>query len=114
MAERTAQSWTTVRHFFVTRHIDATALDQYRESIVGAVESSHKVRLTHTDLLVALVARILSKHPRLNASWAANGIHLHAHVNMGVAIAVHDGVHQSAGATTAAASARLGDAPLRS
>jgi pyruvate dehydrogenase E2 component (dihydrolipoamide acetyltransferase) len=92
MAERTTQSWTTVPHFFVTRDIDATALGQYRESIVEAIESSHKVRITHTDLLVALVARILLKHPRLNASWDADGIHLHAHVNMGVAIAVNDGV----------------------
>ncbi|HYM75007.1 MAG TPA: dihydrolipoamide acetyltransferase family protein [Candidatus Dormibacteraeota bacterium] len=92
MAERTTQSWTTVPHFFVTRDIDATALDQYRESIVGVVESAHQVRITHTDLLVALAARVLLKHPRLNASWAADGIHLHVHVNMGIAIAVNDGV----------------------
>src|SRR6202043_1535569 len=32
------------------------------------------------------------KHPRLNASWSAEGIRLHEHVNLGVAIAVDDGV----------------------
>jgi len=32
------------------------------------------------------------KHPRLNASWSAEGIHLHGHINMAVAIAVNDGV----------------------
>jgi pyruvate dehydrogenase E2 component (dihydrolipoamide acetyltransferase) len=92
MAERTTQSWTTVPHFFVTRDIDATALNQYRERVVGEIESTHKIRVSHTDLLVALVARVLLKHPRLNASWGGDGIHLHDHVNMGVAIAVDDGV----------------------
>jgi len=92
MAERTTQSWTTVPHFFVSREIDATPLNQYRESIVPEIERAHQVRVTHTDLLVALVARVLLKHPRLNASWTAEGIRLHDHVNMGVAIAVNEGV----------------------
>ena len=92
MAERTTQSWTTVPHFFVTRDIDAGALNEYRDRIVGEVERAHQVRITHTDLLVALVSRVLLKHPRLNASWTAEGICLHDHVNMGVAIAVNDGV----------------------
>jgi pyruvate dehydrogenase E2 component (dihydrolipoamide acetyltransferase) len=92
MAERTTQSWTTVPHFFVTRDIDAGALHQYRERIVSEIESAHSVRITHTDLLVAVVSRILLKHPRLNASWSAEGIRLHDHVYMGVAIAVNDGV----------------------
>src|SRR5215469_15420503 len=92
MAERTAQSWTTIPHFFVTRDIDATSLNQYRERIIAEIESTHSVRITHTDLLVAVVSRVLLKHPRLNASWSAEGIHLHDYVNMGVAIAVNDGV----------------------
>jgi pyruvate dehydrogenase E2 component (dihydrolipoamide acetyltransferase) len=92
MAERTTQSWTTVPHFFVSREIDATILNQYREHVVGKIGSTHQVRVTHTDLLVALVARVLLKHPRLNASWTAEGIRLHDHVHMGVAIAVNDGV----------------------
>jgi pyruvate dehydrogenase E2 component (dihydrolipoamide acetyltransferase) len=92
MAERTTKSWTTVPHFFVTREIDATALHEYRGKIVAEIERTHKVRITHTDLLVALVARVLLKHPRLNSSWTAEGILLHDHVNMGVAIAVNDGV----------------------
>jgi pyruvate dehydrogenase E2 component (dihydrolipoamide acetyltransferase) len=92
MAERTTQSWTTVPHFFVTREIEAAALNEYRESIVAQIESSHQVRITHTDLLVALTARVLLKHPRLNASWSAEGIRLHDYVSMGIAIAVDDGV----------------------
>jgi pyruvate dehydrogenase E2 component (dihydrolipoamide acetyltransferase) len=92
MAERTTQSWTTVPHFFVSREIEATALNEFRKRIVAEIEKASSVRITHTDLLVALASRVLHKHPRLNASWSAQGIRLHAHVNMGVAIAVNDGV----------------------
>ncbi len=92
MAERTTQSWTTVPHFFVSRDLDATALNEFRNRVVDEIEQSHQVRVSHTDLLTALVSRVLLKHPRLNASWAADGIHLHDYVNMGVAIAVDDGV----------------------
>jgi len=92
MAERTTQSWTTVPHFFVTREIEASALNDYREKLVAEIERTHNIRITHTDLLVALTARVLLKHPRMNSSWTAEGIRLHDYVNMGVAIAVNDGV----------------------
>lgn len=92
MAERTTQSWTTIPHFFVTREIDATGLRRYRERMAPDIERVHNVRVTHSDLLVALVARVLTKHPRLNSSWTAEGIRLHQKVNVGMAIAVDDGV----------------------
>ena len=92
MAERTTQSWTTVPHFFVTRNIEASGLNEYRAKLAPEIERTHNIRITHTDLLVALVARALLKHPRLNSSWTADGIRLHEHVNMGIAIAVNDGV----------------------
>jgi pyruvate dehydrogenase E2 component (dihydrolipoamide acetyltransferase) len=97
MAKRTTESWTTVPHFFVTREMDATSLQDYRNRISAELEQTHPdpakiVRITHTDLLVALVARALLRHPRLNASWTAEGIRTHDHVNMGIAIAVNDGV----------------------
>ena len=92
MAERTTHSWTTVPHFFVTREIDATELNAHRDRLLGDNKDSSEVRISHTDLLVALVSRVLLKHPRLNASWSAEGIRLHGHVHMGVAIAVKDGV----------------------
>ena len=92
MAERTTQSWTTVPHFFVSREIEASGLNEYRERAATEIERLHRIRITHTDLLVSLVSRVLLKHPRLNASWSPEGIRLHDHVNMGVAIAVNDGV----------------------
>lgn len=96
MAERTTQSWTTVPHFFVVREVDAGALNQARNDLVPEVEKSHGVKLTHTDLLVALVARVLQKHPLINASWKVEGgragIRNNTEINIGLAIAVEDGV----------------------
>ncbi len=92
MAERTAQSWTTVPHFFVVREVDATALNQARQDLAPAVDKSYGVKLTHSDLLVALVARVLAKHPRMNASWVVEGVHLNADINISLAMAVSEGV----------------------
>jgi pyruvate dehydrogenase E2 component (dihydrolipoyllysine-residue acetyltransferase) len=92
MAERTTQSWVSVPHFFVVREIDATGLNQFRERTAGSIEKAAGSRPTHTDLLIALVARALSKHPRLNACWTGSGIRSYPEVNIGVAMAVKDGV----------------------
>ena len=92
MAERTTQSWTTVPHFFLTREVDAGALNEARERMLPAIERSHGVKLTHTDLLISVAARTLGKHPRLNASWANGGIVLQQDVNIALAIGVDNAV----------------------
>jgi pyruvate dehydrogenase E2 component (dihydrolipoamide acetyltransferase) len=92
MAERTTQSWTSVPHFFVVRDADASAMTEAREKLGSAIEKTQGVRVTHTDVLVALAARVLVKHPRLNASWTGEGIRLNPEVNIGIAMAVNDGV----------------------
>ena len=48
--------------------------------------------VTHTDLLVALTAKVLSKHPKLNASWDNGSIRMNPAINISVAMAVQDGV----------------------
>jgi pyruvate dehydrogenase E2 component (dihydrolipoamide acetyltransferase) len=92
MAERTAQSWTTVPHFFVMREIEGDALIASHKKLKTAAEQIHGERLTHTDLLVGLLARVLKKHPRLNASWNGGEIRFHSEVNIAIAMAVEDGV----------------------
>ena len=92
MAERTAQSWTTVPHFFLVREVDASALLSAREKLVLAPGANPNVKITHTDLLAAIVSRVLRRHPLMNASYSPEGIRFHSGVNMGIAIAVDDGV----------------------
>lgn len=92
MAARTAQSWTTVPHFFVTRDVDAGGLLEAHARLSVEVERAQGAKATLTDLLVALVARVLAKHPRMNASWAAEGIRHNAEINVAIAVAVEEGV----------------------
>jgi pyruvate dehydrogenase E2 component (dihydrolipoamide acetyltransferase) len=92
MAERTTQSWTTVPHFFVVRDLDAGALIEVRERQGSAIQQARGIKVTHTDFLVALLARVLTKHSRVNASWNDGVIRLNQEVNIGVAMAVDDGV----------------------
>ena len=85
MAERTTQSWTSVPHFFLTRDVEAGAL-------IAAREQLGRDRFTHTDFLIALVARVLLDHPKMNASWTGSGIRLNPAVNISLAVAVPEGV----------------------
>ena len=91
VAERTTQSWTTVPHFFLVREVEASALLSARENLLSSKVSS-AAKITTTDLLTAIVSRVLMRHPRMNASYSPDGIRLHPRVNMGIAIAVNDGV----------------------
>jgi pyruvate dehydrogenase E2 component (dihydrolipoamide acetyltransferase) len=92
MAERTTQSWTTVPHFFVVREIDAGPLVEALEKFRELADKVAGVRVTHTDLLVALVARMLLRHPRINSSWAGQGIRHNKDVNIALAMAIDEGV----------------------
>ena len=92
MAERTAQSWTSVPHFFLVREIDAsglvTAQKRYREEAEKSLKAVPRI----TDLLIAWIARTLAKHPRMNASWTGESIRSNAEINISLAVAVKDGV----------------------
>jgi pyruvate dehydrogenase E2 component (dihydrolipoamide acetyltransferase) len=85
MAERTTQSWTQVPHFFLVRDIDAGALIELREKLGPK-------NVTHTDLLVAITAKVLTKHPKVNATWDNGNIRLNPTVNVSIAMAVEGGV----------------------
>jgi pyruvate dehydrogenase E2 component (dihydrolipoamide acetyltransferase) len=85
MAERTTQSWTTAPHFFLVRDVDAAALVEAREQF-------GREKVSHTDLLIALVARVLVKHPKMNAQWTGDSIRFHPAINISLAVAVSDGV----------------------
>jgi len=88
MAERTAQSWTSVPHFYLVREVNASRLITWREQILQ--RSTEKV--TYSDLLVKIVAAALRKHPRINASWNDGKITLKQEIHVGLAVAVEEGL----------------------
>lgn len=88
MAERTTQSWTSVPHFALVREVDAQRLIAWREYVRSHLTAS----VTYTDLLVKLVAAALRAHPRLNASWEKGALRQHDTVNIGIAVAVDEGL----------------------
>ena len=92
MAERTTQSWTTAPHFFLSREVDCTELVAVRKRLGPEIERTRGVKLTYTDLLTAIVAQVLRKHPRMNASWTGDAVKANPDVNVGLAMAVTDAV----------------------
>src|SRR5207253_3343392 len=89
MAERTQASWQAAPHFYLAREVDAGRLLAWRESLRRRPGYE---RLTHTDLLVKLVAAALREHPRVNGSWRDGALVQNEDVNVGLAVAVDDGL----------------------
>jgi pyruvate dehydrogenase E2 component (dihydrolipoamide acetyltransferase) len=92
MAERTTQSWTSVPHFFLMREVDASELVAAQKRFNDTAEKTKAVAPTITDLLIALIARTLAKHPLMNASWNGDIVRLNPDINISVAMAVKGGV----------------------
>jgi pyruvate dehydrogenase E2 component (dihydrolipoyllysine-residue acetyltransferase) len=89
MAERTTRSWQSAPHFFLVREVDASRLGGWRDSLRRR-EGYEGV--THTDLLVKLSAAALREHPRVNASWRDGELAASDDVNVGIAVAIEDGL----------------------
>jgi pyruvate dehydrogenase E2 component (dihydrolipoamide acetyltransferase) len=92
MAERTTQSWTSVPHFFLVREVDCSALVAAQKKWSAEAQKTQSVAPTITDLLIALLAKVLARHPRMNSSWTREGIRSNPEINVSVAMAVKDGV----------------------
>jgi pyruvate dehydrogenase E2 component (dihydrolipoamide acetyltransferase) len=89
MAERTTQSWQSVPHFYLRREVDASRLQSWR---AAARSRPGQERASHTDLLVRLVAEALRRHPRVNSSWSDGAVVRSERINVGIAVAVDDGL----------------------
>jgi len=88
MAERMTASWTTAPHFYLVREVDVSRLVTWRER----ASKQTGVRITYTDLLVKLVAAALVQHPRVNVAWKDGAIVPHGEINIGLAVAIDDGL----------------------
>ena len=90
-AERLTKS-LEAPHFYLTSVVDAERLLALRAEAVRAVEGGDGVRVTVTDLLVKACAKLLRSHPEVNSAWAGDKILRHRRVNIGIAVAVPEGL----------------------
>ncbi|HEY4336324.1 MAG TPA: pyruvate dehydrogenase complex dihydrolipoamide acetyltransferase [Puia sp.] len=88
IAKRLAESKFTAPHFYVTMSID---MDNAVESRARLNEVS-PVKISFNDLVLKAVAVALKQHPAVNSSWLGDKIRINHHVNIGVAVAVEDGL----------------------
>lgn len=88
IAERMALSWNTAPHVHLTVEVDMTAVLGLKENLVRATGQKASV----TELVVKCAAYALREMPVVNASLMDNQIVLHEAVNIGIAVALDDGL----------------------
>ena len=90
IARVTSQSKHEAPHFYVTADIDMTRAMALRRQINESLDDGKRV--TVNDIVVKAVAMTLGAHPRFNASFKGDHLELHAAANIGVAIALQEGL----------------------
>ncbi len=91
IAERMTMSLQTNASVTLHTEVDATVFVELRGMLNDKLQA-REVSLTYTDLLVKVVANALREHPRLNATLTDDGIQLLPEINIGVAVALDDGL----------------------
>lgn len=88
IAKRLSESLFTAPHFYLTMKIDMDSAMSARTKI----NEIAPVKVSFNDLVVKAVAVALKQHPNVNSSWLGDKIRYNEHVNIGVAIAVDEGL----------------------
>ncbi|OFY86251.1 MAG: pyruvate dehydrogenase complex dihydrolipoamide acetyltransferase [Bacteroidetes bacterium RIFCSPLOWO2_12_FULL_31_6] len=88
IAQRLGESKFSAPHFYLTLSIDMDNAIDARKSIKDIVG----VKISFNDLIIKAAAVALKKHPKVNSSWLGDKIRYNEHVNIGVAVAVEDGL----------------------
>ncbi|HEY5358065.1 MAG TPA: dihydrolipoamide acetyltransferase family protein [Streptosporangiaceae bacterium] len=89
-AERLAASAREAPHFYLTVVADADELLAFRAQAND--RRAADVKISVTDLLIKACATALAAHPEVNVSWDQTRILRYRHVNIGVAVAIDDGL----------------------
>lgn len=93
IARRLSQSMQTAPHFYVTSVIDTEKLTALRQQINDyAAKDPQPVKVSFNDLIVKAVARALVNVPAVNVSFAEDRLIQHRQVNIGVAVALEQGL----------------------
>jgi 2-oxoisovalerate dehydrogenase E2 component (dihydrolipoyl transacylase) len=92
IAEHMTRSLATSPHAWTLQEVDLTELVAYRESQKEGFQQRHGVPLTYLPFVIQVVSEGLAEFPYLNSTWTDDGILLKRYVNMGVAVAIPDGL----------------------
>ena len=90
MARRMAESKRVAPHFYVTSDIDMTELLKLRKGLNELVGEG--ARISVTDMLVKGAAKTLQEFPEVNASFAEGKLRVYRRINIGVAVALDEGL----------------------
>ena len=89
IASRLAESKFTAPHFYLTIEMNVDAAVEGRKVINGQIAPS---KISFNDLVIKTAAKALRKHPKVNSSWLGDRIRRNDHINIGVAVAVDEGL----------------------
>ena len=88
IARRLSESKFTAPHFYLTMAIDMDNAIASRK----AISDNSDMKVSFNDMVIKACAMALKKHPKINSSWLGDKIRYNHHVNIGVAVAVEEGL----------------------
>jgi pyruvate dehydrogenase E2 component (dihydrolipoamide acetyltransferase) len=88
IAKRLAESKFSAPHFYLKMTVDMSAAMEARTKMNEVAP----VKISFNDIVLKAVAVALKQHPHVNSSWLGDKIRYNEHVNIGVAVAVEDGL----------------------
>lgn len=88
IARRLGESKYSAPHFYLTIDVDMDKAIESRK----AINEMPDTKISFNDLVIKAAAAALKKHPSVNSSWLEDKIRTHHYVNIGVAVAVEDGL----------------------
>ncbi|OGP87860.1 MAG: hypothetical protein A2157_10660 [Deltaproteobacteria bacterium RBG_16_47_11] len=92
IAKRMAQSAFTAPHIYFFTDVEMDRLNQLREEILSEFEKQFKVRISINDFLIKTVALTICEFPMLNAMVRGEEIYIHPEINVGLAVAMEEGL----------------------
>jgi pyruvate dehydrogenase E2 component (dihydrolipoamide acetyltransferase) len=92
IAQRLVESLGPVPHFYLTIDVDAGPLMEAREELKSAGESEDTAKITVNDFVLKAAVQAAVKVPRVNASFDGDAIVQYADVDLGIAVAIEDGL----------------------
>jgi pyruvate dehydrogenase E2 component (dihydrolipoamide acetyltransferase) len=92
IAERLVQSKSPVPHFYLNIDIDAGPLMEARAELKSGGEESDTSKITVNDFVLKAAVMAAVKVPKVNASFDIDAIVQYADVDLGIAVAIEDGL----------------------